>query len=434
MPLRRRSGRVCIAIDCRYLGPQPSGIGEVVAALVRHLPELAPEWDFLFLRNASYKTPLSGAANVREIALGTPANGPVTLLHLPLAVDLGGIDLFHAPANILPGGLRMPAITTLHDVMWLTHPTWCNPGLWGRVERHFYGYGIRRALTQSAVVATVSEASRAAILGVAPGAADRVIVTPSGVAGDFRPVPPDDAALARIGVPSGRRYVLVVGQGAPYKNHEGALRAFALACSRAPDIDLVLVRRRGDTGPALARLAGELGIAGRVHFLLPVERTDLVQLYSQAAALLHPSFIEGFGNPLAEAMACGCPVVTSNVSAMPEVTGGAALLADPRDAQAIAAALGELLEDAALAAELRERGLARAAELDWRAFAQANLALYARVLAGEGGGDAQSSAALNACRTRASDSSMTPPSTTTSNRKYHCGRPASIAAPTASVR
>lgn len=376
------SARVRIALDCRYIGPRPSGIAEVVAALVQHLPCLAPEYDFTFLRNALREEPLSDAPNVREVVVRSPANGPVTLLHLPWAVDLAGVDLFHAPANILPGGLTMPAITTVHDVMWLTHPQWCNPKPWGRVERHFYGHGIRRALARSALVATVSEASRAEILRFAPDAADRVAVIRSGVAGDFRPAMRDEAALARIGVRPGRRYVLVVGQGAPYKNHEGALRAFALACGGDSGIDLVLVRRRGDTGPALERLAGELGLAGRVHFLEPVDRSALVQLYSAAAALLHPSLCEGFGNPVAEAMACGCPVVTSNVSAMPEVAGDAAVLADPQDPGAIAAALKRAVGDTALAADLRKRGIARAAELDWRCFAEANLALYRRVLAG----------------------------------------------------
>jgi len=376
-PLRRAH----IALDCRYIGPRPSGIAEVVEALVRHLPQLAPEYQFTFLRNPLRKQPLSQAANVREVVVRSPANGPVSQLHLPLAVNLAGIDLFHAPANILPGGLAMPAITTVHDVMWMTHPQWCNPRPWGRIERHFYRHGIARALARSAVVATVSEASRAAICAVAPAAAGRVITTRSGVAKDFHPAPRDDAALAAIGVPPGRRYCLVVGQGAPYKNHEGALRAFAMAFAGRAGIDLVMVRRRGDAGSAIDRLAQELGLSGRVHFLPAVDRAALVQLYCGAEALLHPSLIEGFGNPLAEAMACGCPVVTSNCSAMPEVTGGAALLADPHDPGAIAAALRQVVDDAALAADLRQRGIARAAQLDWRGFAEANLALYRRVLA-----------------------------------------------------
>ena len=380
MPVRTPLRSPHVALDCRYLGPRPSGIGEVVAALAHHLPSLAPDFQFTFLRHASRDEPLSNAANVREIIIRAPANGPVTLLHLPLAVDLHGIDLFHAPANILPGGLTMPAITTIHDTMWLTHPKWCNPAPWGRIEQHFYGHGIRRALTRSAVVATVSEASRTEIARIWPQAAARVAVTPSGVADDFHPVSPDPETMARLGVAPGRRYVLIVGQGAPYKNHEGALRGFAQGCGSSADIDLVLVQRRGGQRQAFAERVRELGLDGRVHVLEPIDRAALVQLYSGAAALLHPSFIEGFGNPVAEAMACGCPVVTSNCSAMPEVAGGAALLVDPHDSAAIAAALRRVTQDAALATTLRQLGLARAAVLDWRAFAAANLALYRKVL------------------------------------------------------
>ncbi len=342
-----------IALDCRYLGPRPSGIGACVAALVRYLPGLAPDCDFLFLRHPRAPVALSDAPNVTEVTVRAAANGPVTLAYLPLAVDLAGVDLFHAPANILPGGLTMPAITTVHDVMWLTHPEWCNP----------------------------SEASREAIRGLAPAAADRIHVTMSGVAEDFAPIARDEAVLARLGLPPGLRYVLVVGQGAPYKNHAGALRAFAAAFGQRGGIDLVLVRRRGGDGAALERLAASLGLGGRVRFLEAVDRTVLVQLYASAEALLHPSLAEGFGNPLAEAMACGCPVVTSDRSAMPEVTGGAALLGDPADPAAMAALLRRVVEDRGLAADLRARGLRRAAMLDWRDFAAANLALYRQVLA-----------------------------------------------------
>ncbi len=251
--------RLHIALDCRYLGPRPSGIGEVVAALVRHLPALAPDCQFTFLRHPARDAPLSNAANVREVIVRAAANGPVTMLHLPLAVDLRGIDLFHAPANILPGGLTMPAITTVHDMMWLTHPKWCNPAPWGRVEQRFYSHGILRAINRSAVVATVSKASRAEIVRIVPAAANRVVVIGSGVADDFRPAAPDTAALARMGLAPGRRYVLVVGQGALYKNHEGAIRAFALACGSSPDLDLVLVQRR----PAAATGRTDAGLADR---------------------------------------------------------------------------------------------------------------------------------------------------------------------------
>ena len=175
-------------------------------------------------------------------------------------------------------------------------------------------------------------------------------------------------------------YILVVGQNAPYKNHEGAIRGFAEAFSDQDQIDLIFVQRRGASSDRLNRLVGDLGLANRVHFLPPVEERDLITLYNGAAALLHPSFIEGFGMPLAEAMACGCPVVTSNCSAMPEITGGVALLVDPSSPASIAGALKRVANDAELAETLRIKGVARAEDLNWRKFAEANLEIYRRVL------------------------------------------------------
>ena len=211
----------------------------------------------------------------------------------------------------------------------------------------------------------------------------RTFTTLSGVAEDFRPTPAPPDLLARIGLTSGQKYVLTVGQYSPYKNHEGALAAMALAFAGRSDVALVLVQRRGGSTERLQRLARELGIAAQVIMPPPLAREDLVQLYSSAAALLHPSWCEGFGNPLAEAMACGCPVVTSDRSAMPEVTGGAALLADPHNNAAFAAALQRVVDDPALAAELRAKGLARAAQLNWRTFAADNLAIYRELLKGK---------------------------------------------------
>lgn len=370
-----------VCIDCRYLGPRPSGIAETVRALADFIPALAPDIDFLLLRSPAHEGRLSEAANVREAVVPYAANGPATMWWLPRVVDLSGVSLFHATFNIMPARLGMPCITTVHDLMWLTAPHLCNPGAVGRLRALFHGHGIKRALRDAAAIATVSEASRARIVALSPAVAERTFVTLSGVSPDFHPTPRDAVRLAELGVRPDKRFVLTVGQYAPYKNHEGALRAFAHAFADRPDIDLILVQRMGEGAGHLSRLAQTLGIGERVRFLPTVNRQDLVKLYSAAAALLHPSLCEGFGNPLAEAMACGCPVVTSDLSAMPEVTGGAALLAPPEDPQAIAAALRLAVNDERQAAVMRKAGLARAAQLSWRDFAAATLAVYRRVLA-----------------------------------------------------
>ncbi len=370
-----------VCIDCRYISGRPSGIGELVQALVDHAPRLAPDLRFLLIGRAATPPLASGMLNVAQVTVRAAPNGPATMWWLPRLVDLRGVDLFHATYNILPAGLAMRTVTTVHDIMWLTDPQLCAADGMRSLRAAFMGHGIRRALARSSAIATVSGATRDAIIAHAPQAAARTLVTRSGVSSRFRPLPKDATVLAALGLDPSRRFLLTVGQYSPYKNHEGAVKAFAIAGQTHPDLDLVLVQRRGPDAQNLQALAGGLGMAGRVHVLREVRSQTLVELYSRAALLLHPSFREGFGNPLAEAMACGCPVVTSNVSAMPEVTDGAALYADPKDPASFAVAIGRVLADPRCAAELRQKGLERAAALRWEDFAAANVALYRRLLA-----------------------------------------------------
>lgn len=369
-----------ICIDCRYLGDRPSGIGEVVRGLVDHLPGLAPEMGFMLLRNPAHPGRLSSADNVVEQVVSAPANGPGTMWFLPRIVDLTGVDLFHATFNIMPAGLAMPCVTTVHDIMWLAQPHLCSSGPRGWLDRWFYGQGMERALRSASAITTVSKASADAMVQLAPSVSGRVHVARPGPSPRFRPLPAEAATLSGLGLSPDRRFVLTVGQYAPYKNHEGALRGFAHAFAGEEGIDLVLVQRRGGNTRRLLDLAGRLGIEGRVHILPTVGADTLIALYSSAAALLHPSFCEGFGMPLVEAMACGCPVVTADASAMPEVTGGAALLADPRDPASIGHCLRRVVSDAGLAAAMREKGLARVREITWAKFAARHLDVYREVL------------------------------------------------------
>ncbi|MGZ3448500.1 MAG: glycosyltransferase family 4 protein [Polyangiales bacterium] len=375
----------CIAIDCRYVRERASGIGAYVRALVDWLPKLAPDVEWLFLRHPRANGALSDAPNVREVVVPYEPGGPVTMWALPDVVDLQGIDLFHATFNLAPARLPCPVVTTIHDLMWLDTPADCRVrGPWGLVETLFWRHGIARALKRSERILTVSEASARRIAEHSPHAGERTRVTPLAVDGSFR-LP--EGALDRASVatvreryaPGARDVVLTVGQAAGYKNHEGVLRAFALAFGEDPTTHLVLVQRIGSSSP-FRKLAAALGLEDRVHFVSAIPFDDLRALMWGALCLCHPSHNEGFGLPVAEAMACGCPVLTSNVSSLPEVTGGAALHVDPRDDHAIAHGLRALASDDHLRSSLRAQGLVRSHELSWRRTAESTLAVFREVL------------------------------------------------------
>jgi glycosyltransferase involved in cell wall biosynthesis len=376
-----------IAIDCRYIRERASGIGAYVRALVDWLPELAPDVSWLFLRHPRAQGPLSTAPNVREVVVPYEPGGPVTMWALPDVVDLRSVDLFHATFNLAPARLPCPVVTTIHDLMWLDTPADCRVrGPWGFVETMFWQHGISRALKISERILTVSTASARRIAEHAPQAESRTRVTLLAVDDSFRPprtvreIETIDAVRERY-APGARRIVLTVGQAAGYKNHEGVLRSFALAFADDPSTHLVLVQRIGARSK-FKTLAASLGIADRVHFAGGVPFEDLRALFWGALCLCHPSHNEGFGLPVAEAMACGCPVLTSNVSALPEVTGGAALHVDPSDDAAIANGLRALADDERLRSSLRARGLLRSDELSWRRTAESTLAAYREVLPG----------------------------------------------------
>lgn len=353
----------------------------MMTALVAHIPRLAPDLRFRLLVSPHAPRDLGDAPNVERITVKASANGPGTMWWLPRIADLGGVDLFHATFNILPAGLKMPCITTIHDLMWMQHPEWCDDGWLLPVRRAFFQHGMKRALSQSAFIATVSEATRDALIEALPQVAAQTKAIPSGVSRAFRPWPVDPSTLAALGLDPKRRFVLMVGQSAPYKNHASAIRGFAIACAEHEDVDLLLVQRQGRHSGSLLQVAASLGIADRVRILPAVAEDLLLQLYASAAALLHPSLCEGFGLPLAEAMACGCPVITSDCSAMPEVTGDAAVVVNPRDTAAIAGAIARVLNEPGFAIEMRKRGFARAESLNWEQASLAYIGLYRRILA-----------------------------------------------------
>jgi glycosyltransferase involved in cell wall biosynthesis len=282
----------------------------------------------------------------------------------------------------------VPVVTTVHDVLWLTKPRWLRPsGLTGPIIALACRRYVSDALRRSARIIAPSEATRRSIEEVAPEAAERLRVIPNGVDEAFGPLDPtDQQGVRRVRDTCARllggawRFVLDVGRAAAYRNHAGLVRAFASAFRSDSTVHLVLVQAIGEQATSSTKLAARLGIEGRVHVASGVASRDLVALYQGAICLCHPSLHESFGTVVAEAMACGCPVITSGRAASGEVAEGVAQLVNPEHEDEIAAAMKRVAYEPGVADRMRARGLDRAERISARATAAATWQVYRELL------------------------------------------------------
>ena len=365
-----------VAIDCRYIRARPSGIGAYVQALVDRLPALAPEDHFHWWAHPQAPRPLSRAVNTSQTLVRAAANSPATLLWPARLASLRSVDVLHAPFNILGRGIPVPTVVTVHDLMWLETPELCEQPGWRRsVRARFYGAGLRRALRHATRIVAISQATADAIARVRPQAQARVRVIHHGVEKRF--APPRDAVATRgrctalLG--DERPFFLVMGQHAPYKNHEKMLRAFA-ASGLAAHVKLVLVQRLSATHPIRDAIA-RLGLTSAVCAFGELTGEDALALMQSALALVQFSQQEGFGMPVLEAMACGTPVIASDISVLREVVAGAGVLV-PLDEGALAATMQTLSADEARRRRLKATGLERARAFCWQRSAEQHLAVY----------------------------------------------------------
>jgi len=296
-------------------------------------------------------------------------------LRLPLYADLlvGGADLFHSPDFTLPPLYRARGIVTVHDLTFIHYPDCAARNLVRYLNRV-----VPLAVHRACLVLADSESTKrdlVTLLGVPP---QKVRVVYAGVGPEFRPV--DKVALETVRARYGLTFpfLLSVGTLEPRKNYGRLLQAFvrSRACQAWPELRLVIVGGKGWLYQEIFQTVHRLHLADRVVFPGFIADADLPALYSLAVAFVYPSLYEGFGLPVLEAMACGTPVVCSRAASLPEVVGEAALLVDPLDVDDLARALEQVVTDAALRQELRERGLAQAARFTWEAAAQQLLAAY----------------------------------------------------------
>lgn len=376
----------CVMLDARYISDEPSGIGRYTEHLIEQLLALDSGLHLKLITHPTRPKPFMHPRVHAQTYAAAP-NSLRTRFVMPRVLErsgaFNGVDLFHSPFNILPAKLPVPSVFTLHDIMWLLDKNYCTDSAWRKlVTGTFYQQLIPRSAAQAAHILTVSETSRAAIEAYFPAMRGNVDVTYNGIDAAFHPMPPEEGwpLLSKWLAPKSK-FVLVVGQGTPYKNHAGALAGFIEAFRHDPEVYFVLVRRL-TRGPAsrLHRLMADPDVASRIITLEHINVDELHALYSMAHAFLFPSLYEGFGLPALEAMACGTPVITSNRGAPNEVAGPGALTVDPESPTEIARALRMLFDDSNAWQTQRTRALEHAANFTWQACARATLKVYRHLL------------------------------------------------------
>ena len=366
-----------IAIDARKL--RDFGIGTYIRNLLIELSRLDHETDYVVLcRPEDVESGEVLGPNFRMVPESAPPYSVAEQIRIPLALARERAHLVHEPHYVLPPAIGCRSVVTIHDCIHLMFPQYLPNRL-----AYAYAKGSMWSATRKADrILTVSEASKRDILRFFNVPPDKVSVIYNAI--DERFLGPADTTrmdLVRQRYQLDHPFVLYVGNIKPHKNVDRLIDAFGRARHGGPeDLKLVIIGDELSKYPVLRQAVHRHKLDKHVRFLGFQPHDTLAAFYRLARAFVFPSLYEGFGLPPLEAMACGTPVVTSNVSSLPEIAGGAALLVDPYDADAIAEGIHRAVTDETLRADLRVRGMARARTFSWSQSVAAIHRLYMEVL------------------------------------------------------
>ncbi|MCX6030233.1 MAG: glycosyltransferase family 1 protein [Chloroflexi bacterium] len=379
-------------LDARTATSHFPGIGRYVTNLARSLaPLLTSDEQLIVLYDPTHPLSLSPAKSVQLIpAAASPFSLqqqwaiPRLLRRLAIGRRSSSV-LYHSAYILMPYLPGVPTVLTVYDLIPLLMPEQSSSR-----ARLLARWANVLALRTAHRVIAISAAARADYVQYMAAPAEKIVAVPLAADPAFAPIGGRDqgsgirgqetAVSRKYNLPE--RYVLYLGSNKPHKNLVRLIEAWHIAVSgfQLPASSLVIAGAWDGRYPEAKQRADELGLRKKVHFLGPVAEDDLPALYGGAALFVFPSLYEGFGLPVLEAMACAVPVICSNVSSLPEVAGDAAIQVNPLDMDALAAAIGRVLGNAALAEEMRQRSLRQAGRFTWAQTAQQTLAIYRQVI------------------------------------------------------
>lgn len=370
-----------IGVNLLYLLPARGGMETVSRRLTGAMAELAPEREFVVYADVvtieRLRESEDWAAAVRFVRSPATARRKALriageLTWLPARARRDRIEVLFSQGNTGPAAAPMPMVTTIHDLLYRRFP-----GTHSRAVRLGLDLVVPRTARASSRLIAPSRATKEDLVAGLGLPAEKIDVIPMGPGRP--PVAPASEERLRKELGLDRsRIILSIAVGFEHKNLARLLSAFAEVVKLHDVVMVQLGVVPSYLEEDLRRQACELGIAERVRFVERIDDAMLDSAYENAAMLVHPSLLEGFGLPLLEAMDRDCPVACSNASAMPEVVGDAAELFDPLSVPQITQAMLRLLEDPARREELIERGRRRLRRFSWRATAEATLATLDR--------------------------------------------------------
>lgn len=360
--------------DARTATPHFPGIGRYVTNLARELVALlAPDERLTLLYDPAHPLalPLSDAVQ------GLPVNvSPFSVQQqwvIPRLLRQYKADLYHSAYYLMPYHTGTPVVLTLYDLIPILFPA--HSTLRARL---LFRWATGLALRAAQHCLAISEATRRDVLAHFRIDPARVTAIPLAADPMFAPQPPESVTALRTRLNLPQRFILYLGSNKPHKNLPRLIEALArMAESTA---SLVIAGAWLPQHPEARQRATALGVDDRTLWLGPVSGVDQPALYAAATLFVFPSLYEGFGLPPLEALACGTPVICANTSSLPEAVGDAALLVEPMDVDALAAALDRVWSDVGLQQTMRDKGLERARRFSWSASASQTLAVYRAVL------------------------------------------------------